>query len=274
MAGLGPVRAIPKLRVLWRDRAQVRRRPRDAARYLLKSRELSNFTYELANESEIAGFVAGALGAEPEPIAGYLRELEGDEEFLEDLRSRLRANPRRDDEPRLGKRRALYCAVRAERPTMVVESGVHDGLGSAVLLRALERNEAEGAPPGRLLGFDLNPEAGWLVDDREGHRFAFTAGDVRDTLVPAVADAGVDLFIQDSLKEHAHETFELETAIEHRRGARLVLYSDDVSATGAIAEVCAAHGGRCSRLREQPQHYWRGNELALCLLGEPEGRSA
>jgi predicted O-methyltransferase YrrM len=254
-----------KLRGLWRDREMARRRPRDAARYALRSRELSNFTYELENESEIEGFLAGPLATPPERIAGYLEELRSDEELLTRLRRALAANPRRDDEPRLGKRRALYCAVRAERPQVVAESGVHDGLGSVVLLRALERNEAEGGPRGRLLGFDINPDAGWLVEAAEG--FELIVGDARETLKPALARDGVDLLVQDSLKEHSHETFELEAAAANRRGDRLILYSDDASATGALREVCARHRGRSSFLREVPRdHYWRGNELGLCVI--------
>jgi hypothetical protein len=246
----------------------ARERPRDAARWLLRSRELSNFTYELRNEDAIPPLLEGVLGGPAESYAAYLDELRGDRELIDDLRERLAASPRRDSEPRLGKRRLLYCVVRAERPELIAESGLHDGLGAAVLLRALERNEREGSP-GRLLSFDLNADAGWLVDaERHAGRFEFVPGDVRATLEPALERAGgAALLIQDSLKTHEHETFELEAACRHPRGDRLVLYSDDASSTGALGEVCERHGGRSATLWEEPErHHWRGNELGLCLV--------
>jgi predicted O-methyltransferase YrrM len=236
--------------------------------YLFRSREISNFTYELANEGEIPAFLSGLLGTDREALDGYLRELRADEALLDELREGLRDSPRRNPEPLLGKRRLLYCLLRAERPGVVVESGVHDGIGSSVLLRALERNEAEG-DPGRLVALDLNPDAGWLIDrDRHGGRLQLVIGDARETLEAVLERSPPDVFIHDSLKTHEHETFELEAAVRNRRG-RLVLYTDDASSTGAMREVCARHGGKSGTLVEQPlRHYWRGNELGVCALGD------
>ena len=193
-------------------------------------------------------------------------ELRGDSELLEQLRSRLAANPRRNPEPLLGKRRALYCMVRAERPALVAESGVHDGLGSSVLLRALERN-AEAGSSGALLAFDINPEAGWLIDrERHSRRLQLVIGNTRETLEESLAGRTAGLFIHDSLKTHEHETYELETAARVGVGRR-VLYTDDLDSTGAMRRVCARHGGSCSSFTEVPaRHHWRGNKLGLCLL--------
>jgi hypothetical protein len=227
---------------------------------------VSNFTYELANEDEIPALLAPLLGRPEAELGGYLAELRADGELTASLGAGLKRNRKRDPDPRLGKRRLIYCAVRAERPRLAVESGVHDGLGTAVILRALQRNAEEG-DPGELLGFDINPDAGWLVDAVEGPRsWTLEVGDVRERLEPALSGRRVDLFIQDSLKALEHETFELETAVAHA-GSRLLLYSDDASVTGAISRVCERHGGRSATLRERPlDHYWRGNLLGVCLL--------
>jgi predicted O-methyltransferase YrrM len=261
-------RTAYQLRVLWRDRGMARRRPREAWQYMRHSRELSNFTYELANENELAPFVARALGVDPLPVARYLEELRTDRELIGGLGRSLRSSERRDDEPLLGKRRALYAAVRALRPQVVAETGTHDGLGSAVLLRALERNEREGSP-GRLLSFDVNPDAGWLIDrDRHRDRLELIIGDTTETLEPALSWHWVDLFIQDSLKTHEHESFEFETAVRNRmRGGPLVLYTDDAAATGAIREVARRHDGTIETLQEEPlDHYWQGNLLGFCRI--------
>ena len=246
------------------------RNPGGAWHYLLHSRELTNFTYELANESEIAEFVGGALGTGPDTVSALLGELGTDEELMNELRQGLRRRALANREPLLGKRRALYCVVRMIRPGVIVESGVKDGLGSAVILRALERNEAEGYP-GMLLGFDIDPDAGWLVDwrARPEHQSLFI-GDVRDTLEPVLEENGVDLFINDSLHVYDHERFEFETAARYRRSSRLVLYCDDASVTPALEEACRGLGGRSRRMKEVPKdHYWRGNEIALCVVDGP-----
>jgi len=244
----------------------IRARPREAWDYLLHSREISNYTYELENEQEIAAWLSDALGADAGAISSYLEELQGDEQLLADLRAGLASNARRDDEPRLGKRRAQYCVARVERPQVIAESGVHDGLGSSVLLRALERNESEGSP-GRLIGFDVNPDAGWLID-MECHRgrVELVYGDASLTLDRALARTGVDFFIHDSLRTLEHESFEYETAIRHRRG-RLVLYTDDASLTGAMRDLGRREGIAPSIFTEVPKgHYWRGNELGVLVL--------
>ena len=263
----GPGRFAYRLRVLWGDRALARQNPAGAVHYLRHSRELTNFTYELANEPEIANFVAAALGTDPDAVTALLGELRSDTELTDDLRRRLRQRSSANQEPMLGKRRALYCVVRLLRPRVIVESGVKDGLGSAVLLRALERNEAEG-DPGMLLAFDIEPDAGWLVDWKaEPERQSLFIGDVRETLGPVLEENGVDLFINDSLHSYEHERFEFETAVRCGRSPRLALYCDDSSLTPALGEVCRGLSGRSSRLKEVPKdHYWRGNEIALCVL--------
>jgi hypothetical protein len=274
LAGFPPVRFAYRTRILWRDRALAGKRPGDALRWLFRSREVSNFTYELANEDEIPALLGSILGRPEEELAGYLAELRADEELTASLRKGLKRNRKRDPDPRLGKRRLIYCAVRAERPRLVVESGVHDGLGTVVILRALRRN-AEDGDPGELLGFDINPDAGWLVDavGAPGN-WTLEVGDVRKRLEPALSGRRVDLFIQDSLKTLEYESFELETAAAHA-GSRLLLYSDDASVTGAISRVCERRGGRSATLRELPlDHYWRGNLLGLCLLETTPGAPA
>src|SRR3954453_23476115 len=155
---VAPTRLAYRLGVLGLHRRMAAARPRDAAWYVLHSRELLNFTYELLNEPELAALVAGPLRADKGRAGGYLRELREDTELIERLGRGLASDPRRDDVARLGKRRALYATARLVRPRLVVETGLYGGVSTAVLLRALQRNEAEG-DRGRLLGFDLEPDS-------------------------------------------------------------------------------------------------------------------
>lgn len=261
-----PARFAYRVGVLAQHPGMVAAKPREAADYLFRNRELLNVTYELENETELAGLVAGALGASEAEASAYLAELRADTGLTESLDAALRVNRRRNDVALLGKRRALYALVRLTRPGLVVEAGIGDGLGTSVLLRALQRNQDEGAA-GKLLGFDISPDAGWLVPEalRRG-RLEEQLGDIGELLSNALAGHEVDLFIHDTLKSPEHERFEFETAIEHGSD-RLILYSDDDSVTGMLRSVCERHGGRSRFLREQPEnHFWRGNLLGLCVL--------
>lgn len=92
-------------------------------------------------------------------------------------------------------------------------------------------------------------------------------GDVRETLEPALAAAGVDLFVHDSLIEPERERFEFDCALRHHGASPLVLWSME-GRTGALASFAADHGTPTSSFEERPlNHYRRGNELVLAVVG-------
>ena len=159
--------------------------------------------------------MADALNVPVADVEALIREVRDDEDFKIGLRTRLRARDDRDNEPRFGRRLGWYCVVRAIRPSVVVETGSHDGLGTALLARALWRNAAAGSP-GVVLSFDVDPASGWLVDESLQPYVERHIGDARDTLPAALADRRVGVFVHDSLHTYEHERFELETALVHR----------------------------------------------------------
>jgi predicted O-methyltransferase YrrM len=251
---------LRKARLLAAYPGDVARRPRAALRYLVRDREFTNLTYEIENDDELIDFVAAQLGRPRNEIGRYADEVGGDEAFLEELRRLLRGRPDRNREPRFGRRLGWYAVVRAIKPEVVVETGVHDGLGSALLLRALERNGS-----GRLVGFDIDPASAWLVPARLRGAYELVIGDVRETLPRILADTRVDLFIHDSLHTYDHEHFELELAVTHGSDS-LVLVSDNAHATPALADVCREHGLGYALFRERPRdHFYPGAGLGLGL---------
>jgi hypothetical protein len=251
--------------VLSREHAAARRRPREALHYLVRGREISNLTYALANVDAAVPFLADLLGAAPDDVERYLRELEEDVPLRAQLTARLRLRPDRERRPLYGKRALYYCIVRCERPRLVVETGTHDGLGSAVLGRALIRNAAEDAP-GELLTFDVHPDAGWLIDEAISGEVRRHVGAARATLPPALAGRAVGVFLHDSLKTRGQERFEFETALRHR-GDRIVLITDEARATGVLPELSTRAGGRYAGFRERPlRHWWPGNEIGVAVI--------
>ena len=75
--------------------------------------------------------------------------------------------------------------VRLRKPKLIVEAGVHEGLGSEILLRALQRNAEEGAP-GHLLSFDIHDDTGWLVAPQLRSNWTFTIESTLTGMRPAL----------------------------------------------------------------------------------------
>jgi hypothetical protein len=248
-----------------RERGAVRARPAETLRFLLRSREVSNFTYHVRNLDELVAGLAQATGAPAADISRYVDELNGERDLRARVEARLRENPRRDAELRFGSRLLWYALVRIERPKVVVETGVHDGVGSIALTCALRRNAADGAP-GHLHCFDIVDQAGWLVPDELRPYMTLHVGDTRETLPRVLQGLRVDLMIHDSAHVYEHETFEFRTALAHRAD-RIVLLSDDAHLTNALRDIGAAQDARYHGLREDPAHFYPGKEMGIVTLG-------
>ncbi len=150
----------------------------------------------------------------------------------------------------------LVALARAPRPKLIIEVGAHDGLGAFLLLRSLERNAEEGYP-GRLVSFDVNPKAGWLV----GHHPLW---DLRiessQAGLPALIGQGatIDMFIYDGWHSYAAERADLELAADHVAGDGILL-SDDAQVTHALADVCRDRTLAYFEFHEVPrEHFYPG----------------
>lgn len=259
--------------ILRHYRASPLRQPRVYFQFLLFDRERTNFTYGLANADELAGFVAETVDASREDVERYLREVGGDVDLEERLATRLRPRRDRNDQPKFGRRLGWYCFVRATKPRLVVETGTADGLGSALLARALQRNRAEG-DPGELLTFDVDPSSGWLLDGDLLDETHVVIGDTTATLPQTLEGRQVDVFIHDSLHTYEHERFELETAVAHA-GERLLLISDNAHATTALADLCRELAIPYAFFRERPlRHFYPGAGIGLGIYDRTAVRTA
>jgi hypothetical protein len=238
--------------------------------YVLKDPELDNFTYELENHDELAAYVADACGSTVDQARAYIEEAAADEELRRRLVARLRTRWDRKGTPLYGRRLGWYALVRLRRPELIVETGIHDGLGSALLLRALERNEAEGAP-GRLLSVDVDAAAGWLVDDALRARWEPVYESTFTALPRVLEGREVGMLLHDSDHTYDCERFEFTQAVEHR-APQLTLVSDNAHATSALRDICAEAGVAYHFFRERPRaHFYPGGGIGLGLLDDPHG---
>jgi hypothetical protein len=238
-------------------------------RYALFGHETSNFTYEIANEDELVAFVAEALGKPPDSIRRFLSEVETDIEFSQALTSRLVGRHVKDSRLLFGRRLGWYAVVRATRPRLVVETGTADGLGTALLTRALQRNDAEGYG-GRLISFDVDPAAGWLLTDDMLRTARLVVGDAAACMDRELGEHSVDVFIHDSLHTYEHEKRELDLVLAHA-AETVILISDNAHSTTALRDTASTGGGDYWFFRERPVgHFYPGAGIGLAVLRQPE----
>lgn len=228
---------------------------RELARWALLSAETTNFTYSLTalNRDQLAAFLAAVAGAPEARCLAYMAELEQDDELRAHLRARAASSSLAGDaEPRYGRRMGWYALVRLLRPGLVVETGVHRGLGTAVLAAALRRNAAEGAP-GTVIGTDIDPRAGALLGPPYDQHGRVVHGDSLSTL--RALDRPIGLFVNDSDHRSSYERAEYE-AIEPLLASDALVLSDNAHCTNELHEFARRTGRRYLFFSERPQDHW------------------
>lgn len=273
MAAPGDIYRAIKLRLrlkrhcLWPYRHYLIRHPIRSALYLphfvLVDREITNFTYDISNAGEIPAFLSACMQVDASVPARYVEELQNDSVFRQELRTQLQNRRDRNPEPKFGRRIGWYSIVRMIKPKLIVETGTHDGLGAAVLARALQRNRQEGSD-GHLFTLDLDAQSGWLLTGEWKSQLTRILGDTRETLARAISGKMVDLFIHDSNHSYEHEMFEFTTVLPHM-GDRAVLISDNAHVSSAMKDFCSQHGLPFAFFREKPaRHFYHGAGIGLC----------
>jgi hypothetical protein len=258
-----------KVATLRRYRAGVRDHPLLAAKYVAFDPEIDNFTYDLANEDELVPFLAESLDRDPREVEQYIGEVVADAEFERLLRARLKKKRwTRKQRPHFGRRLGWYAIARALKPRVIVETGIHDGLGSVLLLRALDRNAAEGYE-GRLISFDINPRSGWLVSEPLSSRWRPVYAATAAALENELQGLEVGMIVHDSDHTYECEHFELTTAAA-RAAPTIALVSDNAHATTALPDLARSLGIDYHFFRERPRdHFYPGAGIGLALLCRP-----
>src|SRR3954447_12299110 len=247
----------------------LRERPRETLRFIFRSRQLTNFYYEDENEDEMAALVAEATGTPVDRVSSLFAELRADERLRERLARDLAQNPRRDPLPAYGYRQASYALIRLTRPRVVAELGLHDGLGAALMLRALAENAAEGHP-GELHSFDLVEASGWLVGSPAPPNFHKHVGDVTELLGDVLSETGVDILIHDIGHAFPATRDLFETALGAARG-RLFITSEVDPPADHLPSLARERGAGFFTFHERPKdHFWPGHEWGIAVFGAEE----
>jgi predicted O-methyltransferase YrrM len=155
----------------------------------------------------------------------------------------------------------LYWLVRTLQPKTIVQTGVCNGLSSALMMLALAKNGSEG----RLYAIDLPavfdpndsnwairdkvygvliPEgqsSGWMIPDAYQDRFEIAHGDAKE-LLPLLVDRldSIDLFYHDSDHTYQHMMFEFHQAKRKLAKGGLIV-ADDISWNASLWDFSDTH---------------------------------
>lgn len=244
---------------------------RDTVRFVTLDPDIHTFTYDLANRDELCEAVAAILDADPLAAQEYGRELVTDANLRAKLSQRGRWRLDAKNRPPLGRHVASYCAVRLLKPSLIVESGIKHGLGTAVLLRALERNSAAGHH-GRLLSIDPDPEAGWLVDADANPNWELVRKASEKALPEALFGRPVEMLISDSLPDRQVVEWELTAALSS--GSQRTLVVANHHWNDVVRVVALAHGARFGEVREVPAgHPYPGRGIDMAYFIQADSRA-
>lgn len=121
----------------------------------------------------------------------------------------------------------LYAHILSARPSLVIETGVANGITTNVIMRALE------ATGGSLHSFDVDPRTENVYRGKGSWIFHLLKGNFEQDLVNQVARFGeVDLWIHDSNHGYQWQAFEYNLAASKLHSGGL-LVSDDIDASTA-----------------------------------------
>lgn len=262
---LGRLRWLTKYRLMRHFNTDVGLRRKFV--YVFLDPEIESFSFELENEPEVIAGLATALGRSEEELAAYAAETRCDPELNELLARHLRWRFDIKSRLPLGNRLAWYLIARALKPELVVETGIYLGLGSLVLLRALERNRQEGSP-GELMSFDSLAGAGSIVREQARQGWRRFVGATHDLLLPALEDRRVDMLFQDTPHTEENQRYEFEAALSHA-ATKLVLIDGSGGKSPILETICAEREGTYHRVPLRSRdHIYPGEGVAFAVFEE------
>ena len=223
--------------------------------WAFRKTEDSNFYYAISerNLKHLDHFISGSTGSSLEVTKSFGDELFNSQEFAEAIRIFKHSRPALSSfsfAP--GRRIGWYQLVRILKPQVVLETGVHQGVGALVICLALKRNAEEGNP-GRYIGTDINNDAGALISSLG---FDFAQVKIGDSIQSIESlDCEVDLYISDSDHTAGYEKLEL-LAVEKKLAKEGLVLSDNAHVTDVLQDWSVERGRRFNFFSESPQGHW------------------
>ena len=243
--------------------------PKQILKWTVNSKEWTNLTYELKdiNKEHLICFVSQVTNVDRKQVREYIEEIENDEKLKKHIREITLKSDRSfisDPQARYGRRLGWYAFVRIKRPKIVVETGVDKGLGSVVLAAALMKNASEGFN-GQMYGTDINPEAGYLLQEPYSDYGTIIYGDSIETLKSFPHP--IDILITDSNHDIDYEFQEYQTVKEKLNPGCLII-SDTANYSYKLLEFADTMNLNFLYFQEKPKNTWiQGDGIGVAYKG-------
>lgn len=236
-----------------------------AGRWLVSSREDTNWTYDLVEQNllALACTISCVTGVPKDEVFAHMKEGNDDQVLRDHVARHTEASIQRvraDATCKFGRRLGEYAVVRIMKPRVVVETGVDKGLGSVLLAAALLRNRNEGFD-GQYYGIDINPRAGWLLCAPYDAARKILYGDSVSILEKI--EAPIDVFITDSDRSTVYEAREYRV-VQPKLAKGGILVGNYSDSSEALIKLSLETGSDYLFFGERPKDHWyRGGGLGF-----------
>jgi hypothetical protein len=255
------MRWLLKLQLLRKYEFPLAQHPLRALQYVLWDPEVESYTYTMGNQAEYAEFLALLLRIDPMQVHAWLDEANTDRYLTRDRGFHWSSKRRLP----LGNRLMWYPIVRALKPRVIVEAGIHEGLGSEMFLCALRRNGREGFP-GRLISFDVYQDTGWLVHPDLRSNWQVVLEPTTTGLNRVLQDVRVDLFVHET--PHTEELIRTELdAVMRHAGDRLAIIDSSGMSCQTLRDYCDRFNAHHYFFLDHPHdHIVKSHGIGLALF--------
>ncbi len=223
-------------------------------KWIWEDSAISNHYYKISNLNKIhlSHLIADITEQDLENISRYLDEIENDLDLRSQIQFAMYGENSGKTQIEFGRRIGWYAIIRATKPKLVVETGVHHGLGACVIAKALKENQSEGFP-GRYLGTDIDTSAGKMFTDKfQGHG-EIKFGDSIETLKKLKEKIGI--FINDSDHSKEYEYREYQT-IENLIDEETIILGDNSHISDSLSKFSKEKGRNFIFFAEKPENHW------------------
>jgi hypothetical protein len=220
-----------------------------------KHTESNNFYYELdeRNQLHLSALISLITNTPVEQVEYFFHELTENLELRRHLINSWRDHPdMKDTNIGYGRRMGWYALIRILKPKIVIETGVHQGLGSCVITTALIKNIEEGFP-GKYYGTDIDKNAGRLFVSPYNEIGEILYGDSIESL--NLLDEKIDMFINDSDHSAMYEMKEYES-IKSKLTVGAWILGDNSHVSESLLDFSKLNHRKFIFFKEVPKNHW------------------
>ena len=224
-------------------------------RWARQNTELSNYYYDLDenNLADLSTLISAITNSSVDQVQLFFKELETDERLERHISSLWINEPSMSDaKVGFGRRIGWYALIRILKPKVIIETGVHQGIGSCVIAAALMKNLEDGAE-GKYYGTDIDKNAGVLFTEPYSRVGEIIYGDSIESLKSF--EKKIDFFINDSDHSATYERFEYE-AIKSKLSDDAIILGDNSHVTSCLREFSIINQRQFIFFREIPRNHW------------------